>query len=139
MKITKAKLQQIIKEELGKVSEGRRTKKGREERLKRFNAQMELRDVADKVVAALGHPTQVRLDEKTKTYYIQNLETQAIMMDAEALHALMAAGFVPPKKNISVPEYSEEDDDIGHDWDGGTGKNLPFKPGKPVKNFRGSE
>ena len=138
MKITKAKLQQIIKEELGKVSEARR-EEGREERLKRFNAQMELRDVADKVVAALGHPTQVRLDEITKTYYIQNSETQAIMMDAEALHALMAAGFVPPKKNISVPEDSEEDDDIGHDWDGGTGKNLPFKPGKPVKNFRGSE
>ena len=129
MKITKQKLKQIIREELN-------------ERIgsdPQHAEQMELRDVADKVVDALGHPTQVRFDGETKTYYIQNLETQAIMMDAEALHALMAAGFVPPKKNISVPEDSEEDDDIGHDWDGGTGKNLPFKPGKPVKNFRGSE
>jgi hypothetical protein len=129
MKITKQKLKQIIREELN-------------ERIgsdPQHAEQMELRDVADKVVDALGHPTQVRFDGETKTYYIQNLETQAIMMDAEALHALSAAGFVPPKKNISVPEDSEEDDDIGHDWDGGTGKNLPFKPGKPVKNFRGSE
>ena len=129
MKITKQKLKQIIREELN-------------ERIgsdPQHAEQMELRDVADKVVDALGHPTQVRFDGETKTYYIQNLETQAIMMDAEALHALMAAGFVPPKKNISVPEYSEEDDDIGHDWAGGTGKNLPFNPVKGVKNFRGSE
>jgi len=129
MKITKTKLKQIIREELN-------------ERIgsdPQHAEQMEFRDVADKVVAALGHPTQVRFDETTKTYYIQNSETQAIMMDAEALQALMAAGFVPPKKNISVPEYSEEDDDIGHDWAGGTGKNLPFNPVKGVKNFRGSE
>ena len=129
MKITKAKLKQIIMEELS-------------ERIgsdPQHAEQMKLRAVADKVVDALGHPTQVRFDEKTETYYIQNSETQAIMMDAKALHALMAAGFVPLKKNIDAPEGSEEDDDIGHDWAGGTGKNLPFNKVTGVKNFRGSE
>ena len=134
MKITKAKLKQIIREVLS-------------ERIgsdPQHAEQMELRAVADKVVDALGHPTQVRFDVKTKTYYIQNLETQAIMMDAEALHALMAAGFVPLKKNINAPEDSreedsEEDDFIGHDWDGGVGKNLPFNKVTGVKNFRGRE
>ena len=38
MKITKTQLKQIIMEELGKVSEGRRTKKGREERRAQYNA-----------------------------------------------------------------------------------------------------
>ena len=129
MKITKAKLKQIIMEELS-------------ERIgldPQHAEQMKLRAVADKVVVALGHPTQVRFDDETKTYYIQNSETQAIMMDAKALHALMAAGFVPLKKNIDAPEGSEEDDDIGHDWAGGTGKNLPFNKVTGVKNFRGSE
>ena len=83
MKITKAKLKQIIKEELGKVSEGRRTKKGREERLKRFNAQMELRDVADKKAAEMGWPAQVRFDIESRTYWIVNAETEEKMWPAE--------------------------------------------------------
>ena len=83
MKITKAKLKQIIKEELGKVSEGRRTKKGREERLALYNAQKELQHAADEKAAEMGWPAQVRFDTESRTYWIQNAETQEKMWPAE--------------------------------------------------------
>ena len=83
MKITKAKLKQIIMEELGKVSEGRRTKKGREERRAQYNAQRELRDAADEKAAEMGWPAQVRFDTESRTYWIQNAETQEKMWPAE--------------------------------------------------------
>ena len=66
MKITKAKLKQIIQEELN-------------ERIgsdPQHADQMKLRAKADEVANVLGYPAQVRFDDETKTYYILNSQTQ---------------------------------------------------------------
>ena len=81
MKITKTQLKQIIKEQLGKVSEGRR-QKGRDHE-KKLAGQMELRKQADERANKMGWPAQVRFDNDSGTYWIQNAETQEKMWSPE--------------------------------------------------------
>jgi hypothetical protein len=64
--MTEEQLKQIIKEELS-------------ERIgsdPQHAEQMKLRAEADKVADVLGYPAQVRFDDETKTYWVQNSETQ---------------------------------------------------------------